>query len=133
MALPRTECSSSSPLFKSVPIQRCTGRASNPGGYTRLWSFLNHGPFFFPHACVELRAYFDPTLKTEAMDEGPDGADRDGPPTDPPGSEAHAAPGGARPTSAPAQEAQQQELEQDLDLQLDRLRKETGRSVRAGQ
>lgn len=67
------------------------------------------------------------------MDEDPDETDQDGPRADPPGSEEQAVPGGTRPTSTLVQEAQHQELERDLGLQLDRLRKETGRSVRVGQ
>lgn len=94
---------------------------------------LNRGPFFFFHDCVELRAHFEPTLETEGVNEDPEEVDQDGPPADPPGSEAHAIHGGTRPTSALVQEAQHQELERDLGLQLDRLKQETGRSVRVGQ
>ncbi|EPQ10583.1 Mitogen-activated protein kinase kinase kinase 15 [Myotis brandtii] len=78
----------------------------------------------------ELRAHFEATEETEGVNEDPDEVDQDGPPADPPGSEARAIHGGTKPTSALVQEAQYQELQQDLSLQLDRLRRETGREPR---
>ncbi|XP_005871041.1 PREDICTED: mitogen-activated protein kinase kinase kinase 15 [Myotis brandtii] len=59
----------------------------------------------------ELRAHFEATEETEGVNEDPDEVDQDGPPADPPGSEAR-------------------ELQQDLSLQLDRLRRETGRLLK---
>lgn len=95
---------------------------------------LNCGPFFFFfHDCAELQAHFEATEETEEMNEDPDEVDQDGPPADPPGSEAHAIHGGTKPTSALVQEAQYQDLQQNLSLQLDSLRQETGRSVRVEQ
>nr|KAF6320605.1 mitogen-activated protein kinase kinase kinase 15 [Pipistrellus kuhlii] len=79
----------------------------------------------------QLRAHFEPILEIERMEEDPDETDQDGPPADPPGSEAQAVPGGTRPTSTLVREAQRQELERDLSLQLDRLRKETGRLLKS--
>lgn len=94
---------------------------------------LNCGPFFFFHDCAELQAHFEATEETEGVNEDPDEVDQDDPPADPPGSEARAIHGGAKPASALVQEAQYQELQQDLSFQLDSLRRETGRSVRVEQ
>nr|KAF6360301.1 mitogen-activated protein kinase kinase kinase 15 [Myotis myotis] len=78
----------------------------------------------------ELRAHFEATEETEGVNEDPDEVDQDGPPADSPGSEACAIHGGTKPTSALVQEAQYQELQQDLSLQLDSLRRETGRLLK---
>uniref|UniRef100_G1PLN6 mitogen-activated protein kinase kinase kinase n=1 Tax=Myotis lucifugus TaxID=59463 RepID=G1PLN6_MYOLU len=78
----------------------------------------------------ELRAHFEATEETEGVNEDPDEVDQDGPPADPPGSEARAIHGGTKPTSALVREAQYQELQQDLSLQLDSLRRETGRLLK---
>ncbi|ELK29208.1 Mitogen-activated protein kinase kinase kinase 15 [Myotis davidii] len=78
----------------------------------------------------ELQAHFEATEETEEMNEDPDEVDQDGPPADPPGSEAHAIHGGTKPTSALVQQAQYQDLQQDLSLQLDSLRQETGRLLK---
>lgn len=93
---------------------------------------LNRGPFFFFHDCTELQAHYEFILETEGVNEDPDEVEQDGP-RDPPGSEPRAIYEDARLTSALIQGAQYQELQQELNFQLERLRRETGRSVRVEQ
>ncbi|XP_048652464.1 mitogen-activated protein kinase kinase kinase 15 isoform X2 [Marmota marmota marmota] len=73
----------------------------------------------------ELRAHFEPTSETEGVDKDTDEVEDDYPLVDLPGSEAHVASGGRRPSAAVAEEAQPHQ--QHLSLQLSKLRQESNR------
>ncbi|XP_014446857.1 mitogen-activated protein kinase kinase kinase 15, partial [Tupaia chinensis] len=75
----------------------------------------------------ELRAHFEPASETEGADKDMDDVE-DYPPADPPSSEVQVACGGSRPGSVVVQEAHSHQLhQQQLSLQLGKLRQETNR------